>query len=42
MDKDYNFETDTKLFKILFENGWFGEVWAADKSTALVLSLIHI
>lgn len=36
MDKDYNFETDTKLFKILFENGWFGEVWAADKSTALV------
>lgn len=36
MDKDYNFETDTKLFNIRFDNGYFGEVWAADAASALV------
>lgn len=36
MDKNYNFETDTKLFRISFHNVYWGEVWAADSASALV------
>lgn len=36
MNNDHNFETDTKLFQIRFRNGYMGEVWAADKASALV------
>jgi len=39
---EHNFETDTKLFQIRFNNIYWGEVWASDSKDALAkANLLH-